>query len=142
MRTWIGLGAFGLLLFATGCGGPAPTPVEGTVVFGNNKKAENLLLQFHSIGGKSEEKRPGGSAVTDSNGHYNVTGDNGAAGIPPGDYIVTVIDNNLNTEDEPGKGKPVPPNRVPLKYLGVNDKTNPLKVTVQTGKTGYDLKLD
>ena len=102
-----------------------------------SRKADNLLVQFHSVAAGA-----GGSGITDAAGHYTITGDNGKPGVPPGNYAVTVIDNNLNVEDEPGKGRAVPPSRVSQKYMSIDAKNNPLKVTVQGGKTGYDLKLD
>ena len=134
----------GLAALATGCGGSSATPVEGTVAFAAGKqKSDNLLLQFHPIADSGGKVR-GGSAVSDASGKFAVKGDDGNPGLPPGAYIVTVVDNNLNVEDEPGaKGaKRPPPNRVPPKYMATDEKMNPLKVTVEKGKAGYDLKLD
>lgn len=135
---------FLLLVAFTGCGGSVPvTPVAGKVTFANNKPADNLLLQFlptSTSGGKSQ----GGSAVSDGAGQFQVKCDDGRDGLPVGSYIVVVIDNNFNTEEEPGttpKGKKPLVNRVPQKYLAV-DSRNPLTVTVETGKIGYEMKLD
>ena len=139
---WVLAGA--LALPVAGCGGPSATPVEGTVAFASgNRKFDNLLLQFHPTASSGAKVR-GGSALSDTSGKFTVTGDDGAAGLPPGAYIVTVVDNNLSVEDEPGaKGaKRPPPNRVPLKYMAADEKLNPLKVTVEKGKAGYELKLD
>ncbi len=139
---WVLVG--GLAVATTGCGGPSATPVEGTVAFASgNRTSDNLLLQFHPTTDGGAKLR-GGSALSDTGGKFTVTGDDGAAGLPPGTYIVTVVDNNLNVEDEPGtKGaKRPPPNRVPLKYTAADEKLNPLKVTVEKGKAGYELKLD
>jgi hypothetical protein len=136
---------FALLLLAplAGCGGPPAAPVEGTVTFTAKKPVGNLLLQFHPTetgGGKPV----GGSAITDEAGKFRVKGDDGRDGLPPGTYVVTVMDNNLSTDDEPGvaaKGKKPPVNRVGMRYLSADEK-NPLRVTVAGGGGGHDLKLD
>lgn len=132
-----------LAVLLAGCGGgPAVTPVEGTVAFATKKPVNNLLLQFHPLGEVKGQKVLAGSGVTDDAGKFRVKCDDGRDGLPPGKYVVTVIDNNLSTEDEPGtaKGKR-PPNRVGMKYMSADEK-NPLQVTVEAGKGGYDLKLD
>jgi hypothetical protein len=133
------------ILLLAGCGrGPAVTPVEGTVAFSTKKPVNNLLLQFHPLGEVKGQRVLAGSGVTDDAGKFTVKCDDGRDGLPPGKYVVTVIDNNLSTEDEPGaaaKGKR-PPNRVGMRYLSADEK-NPLQVTVEAGKSGgYDLKLD
>jgi hypothetical protein len=136
--------AFSLLPLAGCGGGPPVTPVEGTLAFASKKPPGNLLLQFHptaATGGKPLS----GSATTDDGGKFRVTCDDGSDGLPAGRYVVTVIDNNLSTEDEPGtapKGKKPPPNRVGMKYMSADEKTNPLVLSVEAGKSGYELKLD
>lgn len=143
MRRFAPLLAALLLAPLAGCGGgPAVTPVEGTVAFTSKKPTGNLLLQFHPTG-PTTGKPTSGSAVTDEAGKFRVKGDDGRDGLPPGKYVVTVIDNNLNTEDEPdGKRRNPVVNRVGQKYTSADEKTNPLVVTVEAGKSGYDLKLD
>ena len=102
---WVLAGA--VALSVAGCGGPSATPVEGTVAFASgNRKSDNLLLQFHPTADGGAKVR-GGSALSDTSGKFTVTGDDGAAGLAPGAYIVTVVDNNLSVEDEPGDRKSV-----------------------------------
>ena len=132
-----------LALFAgVGCGGTAATvPVTGTITV-KKKPEANLLIQFSSLtatGGKTST----GSATSTDGGKFEITGGDGQPGLPTGDYIVTVVDRNSETEDEDlGKGKRVPPNRIQPKYLATDGKVNPLKVTVEAGKAGYELALD
>lgn len=130
-----------LVLPLAGCSGPPPlTPVEGTVTFAGNRPGGNLLLQFQPTAGTGR-KPVSGSAVTDDTGKFQVKCDDGRDGLPAGSYVVTVVDNNLAIDAEPGRGKAPPPNRVPPRYMAA-DATNPLQVTVEAGKSGYDLKLE
>jgi hypothetical protein len=133
------------VLALAGCGGEVTpvTPVAGKVTFGANKPADNLLLQFLPTNAKGG-KPLGGSAISDASGQFSVKADDGRDGLPVGSYTVVVIDNNLNTDDEPGtspKAKKPPANRVPPKYMATDGK-NPLTLTVEAGKSGYELKLD
>ena len=132
-----------LALFAcVGCGGTvASVPVTGTITI--HKKPEgNLLIQFSSLtatGGKTST----GSATSTDGGQFEIMGSDGTPGLPPGDYVVIVVDRNLEMEDdELGKGKRIPPSRVNPKYLATDGKVNPLKVTVEAGKASYELALD
>lgn len=134
-----------VVLTLAGCGGGATpvTPVAGKVTFGTNKPADNLLLQFLPTNAKGG-KPLGGSAISDASGQFSVKADDGRDGLPVGSYTVVVIDNNLNTDDEPGtgaKGKKPSVNRVPPKYMA-SDSKNPLTLTVEAGKSGYELKLE
>ncbi len=130
------------LFTCVGCGGSAASvPLTGTITI--NKKAEaNLLIQFSSLtatGGKTST----GSATSTEGGKFEILGSDGKPGLPPGDYVVTVVDRNLEMEDdELGKGKRIPPSRVNPKYLATDGKVNPLKVTVEAGKASYELVLD
>lgn len=126
----------------TGCGGPGtPVPVSGTITV-KKKPEANLLIQFSStaaIGGKTYA----GSATSAEGGKFEIVGADGKPGLPPGDYFVTVVDRNLEVEDdELGKGKRVPSSRVEKKYMAPDEKTNPLKMKVEAGKATYDLILD
>ena len=126
----------------TGCGGPgSPVAVTGTITV-KKKPEANLLIQFSSTaatGGKTYT----GSATSAEGGKFEIVGADGKPGLPPGDYSVTVADRNSEIEDEDlAKGKRIPPSRIEKKYMAPDEKTNPLKVKVEAGKTTYDLILD
>lgn len=123
-----------------GCGGPAPTPVSGTITV-KKKPAANLLIQFTPVA-PAGDKPTAGNATSAEGGAFEIRGDNGQPGLPPGEYFVTVADRNLDIEDaDLGNGKRIA-NRVAKKYATVDEKANPLKVKVEAGKTKYDLELD
>lgn len=131
------VGTAGLVLTVlalAGCGSSPPpvTPVEGTIYLGK-KPAENLLVYF--VANTSGAGKPlGGAGLSDAAGKFVIKCDDGRTGLPAGNYIVTVIDNNLNVEE----GVKTPKNRVNVKYSSVGD-VNPLKVNIPGP---VELKLD
>jgi hypothetical protein len=131
------------LWLITGCDGPPATlPVAGKITSSRKIKTDNLLLQFHPIDRPTSGKLLGGSAITDANGTYTVKREDGLPGLSPGTYVVIVIDNNLNVEDEPGKTTKIPRNRVLMKYMQSDEKNNPLKITVQPGTADFPLNME
>ncbi|MGL6075403.1 MAG: hypothetical protein ACRC8S_14700 [Fimbriiglobus sp.] len=127
----------------SGCDSPpSPLPVSGMVTSSRKMKTDNLLLQFHPLSKPVSGKLLGGSAITDADGKFTVKREDGTTGLSPGNYIVIIIDNNLNVEEEPGKSMKIPRNRVPMKYMQSDEKNNPLKISVQAGASDFPLVMD
>lgn len=119
-------------------GGVAVTPVEGVIKL-NGKPAANLLLQVSPAEGH-DGRALSASAISDATGRFVLKCDNGRAGAPIGKHKVTVVDNNLATEEEPGKaGARTPTNRVPGQFASV--ATTPLELVVEAGKKDYEINL-
>jgi hypothetical protein len=127
------------LLLQAGCGpGSARlAPVEGVVKI-DGKPVANLLVQFHHTP-KGGGRPVSASGISDASGRFVLRcGD--AAGAPEGENKVTLIDNNLVTDEEPGPtSKRLPPNRVPREYM--SSTTTPLNVVVEPGKKAYELNV-
>ncbi len=126
------------MVLASGCGPTAAriTPVEGVVKL-NGKPAANLLVQFHHM--TADGKTVSASGVSDASGKFVLkSGDR--EGAAEGNNKVTLVDNNLATEDEPGPGmKKLPPNRISQEYMSVS--TTPLEVIVEAGKKEYEINI-
>lgn len=125
--------------FAAGCGGAAALPeTEGTVVGPDGKPMPNVLVQFTPVESKGA-KVVTSSAVSGPDGKFSLKADTGQTGAVAGRHKVVLIDNDLNTEDEPtAKGKKLV-SRIPREYL--SPATTPLEVTVEAGKKTHELKI-
>ena len=122
------------LLFASGCGSTYDATVAGVVKL-DDKVIPGGLVGFHPA-----SRGPSAYAVTDENGSYSVrTGRE--AGLPPGEYSVTVAANEppaiARTEqgNPPPLGKPITPAWYRMK------ETSGLKFTVKPGKNEINLDL-
>jgi hypothetical protein len=130
-----------VIVAVAGCGrgGSSLTPAQGVVKI-NGAPAANLLLQFtpaQAHGGRILSA----TAVSDASGRFVLTCDNGKPGAPVGTHKVTVVDNNLATEDEPGgtpQSRP-PVNRIPDIFASAT--TTPLEVTIEAVKTEYEVNI-
>lgn len=136
------LAGLALAAFAAGCGGggPAVTEAEGTVVGPDGKPMPNVLIQFNPVETKGA-KVVSSSGVSGADGKFSLKADTGQPGAVAGKHKVVLIDNELNSEDEPtGKagGKKAPTNRIPREYLSA--ATTPLEVVVEGGKK-HELKV-
>src|SRR5262245_46419465 len=126
MRSPVRLLFCAAVLIAPGC---SPTPpmaqVEGVIKI-NGAPASNLRIQFAPSEDREGVKPVSSSAVSDAQGRYKLKCENGQSGAVLGNHKVVVTDNNLATEEEPGRkgAKPLPPNRVPRSYMGAS--TTPL----------------
>lgn len=125
-----------MLWLCTGCGGPGPVPVKGTVTF-NGKPVANVNVVL--IG--SDGKRANG--ITDASGNFSqLTTIKEGDGAVPGEYTV-VITPKTDVNQEPTKADDyaVPDaskQAFPPKYSDVT--LSGLKVTVTGGAN--DLKVD
>jgi hypothetical protein len=122
------------LLFASGCGGTYDSTVAGVVKL-DDKVIPGGLVGFHPT-----SRGPSAYAVTDENGSYSVrTGRE--AGLPAGEYFVTVAANEppaiARTEqgNPPPLGKPITPAWYRMK------ETSGLKFNVKSGKNEINLEL-
>lgn len=135
--------ATGLTALLAGCGGGASlTDVEGTVTGPDGKPMPDILVQFNPDQ-NTGSKVFGSSAVTDTNGRFALTCDNGKPGAVVGPHRVVLIDNAFGNEDDANLGKrPAKKqvNRVPQTYL--SPTTTPLQIVVEAGKKSYELKVD
>lgn len=133
-RKWLGFAAIScLLVVVVGCGGSYNASVHGTATL------NGTALQSGTIKFIPQQAGPSAYGNIDSNGSYSImTGRE--AGLPAGDYVVTVVSNepstpNSNPSLPPAPGKPITPAwyREPAK--------SPLKYTVAPGKNEINLDL-
>jgi hypothetical protein len=131
------LGASSLLsglLFLSGCGGAFDSTVAGTVTL-DGKVVPRGLVAFHPVAAG-----PAAYAQIDESGNYTVrTGRD--AGLPPGEYQVTVTANEPPAAEKTANGFPPPPGKAitPARY-GMKE-TSALKFTVAPGKNEINLEL-
>lgn len=142
---------FGLsLLSLAGCGGgdagtadrPATVPVQGTVTL-DGKPIEGATVTFMP----ATQARPGQPAQghaavsrTDAEGHYELMTFEAGDGVVPGDYVVTVVKQEvpeakeLSMEEYIAQGPQAPSADAGPKHLlpeqYAKRQTSPLKVTV------------
>jgi hypothetical protein len=122
------------LLFASGCGGTYDSTVAGVVTL-DGKVIPGGLVGFHPV-----SRGPSAYAVTDENGSYSVrTGHE--AGLPPGDYSVTVAANEPPAIARTEQGNPPPLGKsiTPASYR--MKETSGLKFSVKAGKNEINLEL-
>lgn len=134
----------------TGCGGdpatadrPATVPVQGTVTM-DGKPVEGATVTFMP----ATQARPGQAAQgnaavdrTDAKGHYEATTFEAGDGVVPGDYVVTVVKQEvpqakeLSMEEYIAQGPQAPAADAGPKHLlpeqYAKKQTSPLKVTVK-----------
>src|SRR5262245_53145575 len=98
-----------LVFLALGCDTAKKTyPVEGTVVFDDDKPAKALvggLVSFESVADKSNA-----SGEIQGNGSYRLTSPTGTDGVPAGKYRVLVMPPEPKDPDHP------PPTVLPDRY--------------------------
>lgn len=130
---------FVVLAAAVGCGPPAAplVPAEGVIKI-NGAPAGNLLILFTPVP-ESGGKAVGSTAVSDAAGRYVLKSDDGRDGVVVGPHKVTVVDKNLESDDDASPGKRTARNRVPPLYAVPG--TTPLDVVVEPGKKEYDLAV-
>jgi len=131
----------GLLL--VGCGSPGPgiplTPVAGTVTLDGNPVAEAKVTFVPQV----ETKGNGGWALTDSTGKYSLKTPQGAAGVPDGQYKVTVSlrrnpDGTLPKADEPPIESKA---RETLPPIYSSESKTTLQAAVSAGSKQFDFAL-
>jgi hypothetical protein len=122
----------------TGCGRQAPVaPVEGTLKM-RGKPLANVKLDF-----LSEGSGPRSSGVTDGNGHYTLTCDDGRSGAVIGPHRVVAVDLLLYGDKPIPRGREeeivLKTSRLPDGY-GELGKT-PWKKEIREGKNVIDLDI-
>jgi len=84
-RSWSLLVSAGVLVLgATGCGGPKPNPVKGSVTL-DGQLVDNAHVVFTPVEGNKVA-----SGVTGADGTFELTTDKQGDGAVPGEYKVTV----------------------------------------------------
>jgi hypothetical protein len=118
----------------TGCGGPFDAAVSGVVTL-DGVAVPGGTVTFNPVQGG-----PAAYARIDEDGAYTVqTGSE--AGLPSGEYQVTVSANEPPTTEQISRGGP-PPSGKPITPLWYRLKdTSGLRFTVQPGNNEFDLKL-
>jgi hypothetical protein len=125
-------------VLAAGCGGKAPVaPVEGTL-----KKAGKPLANVQ-VAFLPEQNGPRSAGVTDNDGHYTLSCDDGTRGAVVGPHRVTLVDLSIYGD------KPIPrgheeevllkQSRLPTGYSEIS-KT-PWTKEVGTGNNIIDLDI-
>lgn len=124
---------FSVLL--TGCPGGSDTPelgsVTGTVTL-DKQPLPDATVQFTPSGGG----RPA-SAVTESDGGYELMWSPGNPGATPGKYQVSITTASTKTDEATGEDVPIP-EKVPAKY---NAHTE-LEREVVAGSNSFNFDLD
>lgn len=122
------------LLTAAGCGGAYDATVKGIVTL-DGKALPRGLVGFHP-----DAHGPSAYAFISDDGGYVVRTGN-AAGLPPGEYYVTVAANELPATERTKDGNPPPPGKAitPARYR--MKETSGLKFTVKPGKNVINLEL-
>lgn len=123
----------GIVLLAAGCGGKFDSRVSGKVTL-DGKLLDSGIVTFHP-----NAKGPTAYGVIDNSGEYEVAIGH-EAGLPSGDYLVTVVANEKPVEYTTGNGPPPPGRRLTPEHLS-NKKTTDLHRTVDPGNSRYDLEL-
>jgi hypothetical protein len=128
---------FGLftLTAVVGCGGPAPSPVKGSVTYnGKGVPDVNVVLI-----GKDDARA---TAITDASGNFSsMTSFKDGDGAVPGDYTAIISRKTTVTENPTAEEYAVPDETkqpFPPKYSAVD--VSDLKVTIKPGAN--DLKLE
>jgi hypothetical protein len=127
-------------LAMTGCGSGAKlVPAHGIIKI-NGVPAKNLLIQYNPVSWPEGHAVLTATAISDDAGNFVLKCGDGKPGVPAGKHKVTVVDNNLSTDEEPGpSGAKAIPNRVPRDYQSA--LTTPLEITVEVGKRDYELNV-
>jgi hypothetical protein len=122
------------LVNLVGCGGPFDSKVSGKVTLNGASLARGVVTYVPVSGG------PAAYAPIDDDGTYVIhTGRE--AGLPSGDYQVTVAANEPSAERQTSKGGPPPPGKLITPTWYRAKETSGLKFTVQPGKNEINLEL-
>ena len=124
-----------------GCSGTSSlVAVEGVVTI-RGTPAANLLIQFTPVDWTSDSPIVSSHAVSDENGRFVLMSTTNKPGAVLGSHKVTVVDNALSIEDEPGEGqsKNRPRSRVPSVYNSA--ATTPIELVVEAGKKDYEVQV-
>lgn len=125
---------------SVGCGGVKYEPVEGTITL-NGKPLDNAQVQFlpDPLQGTKGLRSTG---VSDPEGHFKLTCDDGQVGAVPGNHRVLVQDLKQWEGIRPGRedsNKPLKPSRLPTRYTDATQ--TPLKVEVKPAVGSVKLEL-
>jgi hypothetical protein len=128
----------GLTLLVAGCGtAPQFGEVEGVITY-QGRPMGNLRIQFFLTDPPPSGKAMSSLGVSDAQGRYVLTCDNGQPGAMVGRHKVTVIDKDLEEGPEVSKGPPRQ-SRIPRKYMTAT--SSPLEIEVKPGKQTIELPL-
>lgn len=119
-----------LLSSMAGCGSEHGDLVHviGTVTFQGQPVARGKVCFCPADPQIGSKQRPS-TSFTDTNGQYRLQAYRGTAGLPPGDYLVTVTASEAAFDEAPGASK-----ALPLKYADV--RTSGLKANVPADAAG------
>ncbi len=117
------------VLFVAGCGSAGRLPVSGTLT---TSDGEPLVGARISV--RCDETGDWATAVTDTEGHFELGGEQAGDGVPPGAYYV-VVEEDRGDWDEPKPRKINPKYERPAKS-GITLNVPP------GGDVQLDLKLD
>lgn len=123
-----------VLVTVSGCGGTYDATVSGAVTLDGNAVPRGTVA-YHPAGGG-----PAAYSPIQENGEYSLrTGRE--AGLPPGDYQVTVTSNEVPAQLESKDGRPMPPGKAitPLWYR--SKETSGLRYNVVSGANEINLEL-
>lgn len=133
-RLYAGLLWLGGALAISGCGGTYESSIEGVVTLDGTIVPRGLVA-FHPV-----SPGPAAYAVIDENGAYVVrTGRE--SGLPSGEYLVTVIANELPTVERSASGGPPPPGKPITPPWYRTKETSGLKFNVAPGSNEINLEL-
>ena len=118
-------------MFAGGCSGEAR--VSGTVTF-DNQPLNTGVVSFHPVG-----TGPVALGKIDDSGRYTAVVGSGA-GLPPGDYVVTVVANEPLIPPKDPRMAPSPGKRITPEKYATKEKSD-LKYTVTSGSNTIDLSI-
>jgi hypothetical protein len=129
-------------LFVAGCTNQTTpmVPVQGVVKI-NGRSAPNVLITLIPVSTPKGTKPITATAISDANGRFVLKASDGQQGAPAGKHKVTVLDNNLATEEEntqPG-ARLKQANRIPLNHADA--ATTPVEIEVVEGKTDYEIDI-
>ena len=123
-----------LLAAVAGCGGSYDARVSGTVTL-DGLPLERGIVAYHP-----KQGGPVAHGVIQSDGVYVVrTGRE--AGIPSGEYNVTVVATEVPGRSRQGSGPPPPGRRLTTERVS-RKETTPLHYTVEPGRNEIDLNLE
>ena len=122
------------LISASGCGGTYNSTAGGVVEL-DGKVVPRGMVSFHPVSGG-----PAAYAMISEDGSYSIqTGRE--AGLPSGEYLVSVTANEAPTAAQTSKGGPPPPGKAITPAWYRMKETSGLKFTVKPGKNEINLKL-
>jgi hypothetical protein len=122
-----------VLAVVTGCGGPRPVPIGGTVTY-KGKPVANAIVAFNGTGGAASQGK------TDGEGNFSDMACQQGKGAMPGDYTVTIVDvGRPQKEGDTSYALPPPP-PFPAKYQTIEGSDLKAKVEV-SGTNKFTLEL-